>query len=60
MGDPARFRHFADFIAARFPDRSAHIADVAGGKGQLHATSYHVEEVEEYLHFDEWQEGHGL
>lgn len=37
MGDPARHRVFADFIAKRWPDRSLRIADVAGGHGQLNA-----------------------
>ena len=37
MGDPARFRHFARLIAELYPDRSARIADVASGKGQLQA-----------------------
>ena len=40
MGDPARFRLFADLIAREFPDRSAPIADVAGGKGYLKAALY--------------------
>lgn len=37
MGDKRRFREFAALIAARFPDRSARVADVAGGKGHLQA-----------------------
>lgn len=37
MGDPARFRLFADAIGRSFPDRSLAIADVAGGKGGLRA-----------------------
>jgi hypothetical protein len=40
MGDPARFRLFADVIEREFPDRSAPIADVAGGKGGLKAELY--------------------
>lgn len=40
MGDPARFRKFAAFIADTHPDRSLSIADVASGKGQLHAALY--------------------
>lgn len=35
MGDPRRFDLFARFIAARVPDRSVRIADVAAGKGAL-------------------------
>jgi hypothetical protein len=37
MGDTARFRAFADFVADRWPDREMRIADVAGGKGYLNA-----------------------
>jgi hypothetical protein len=40
MGDPARFRLMADVIATEFPNRSARIADVAGGKGGLKAELY--------------------
>jgi hypothetical protein len=40
MGDPARFRLMADLIAIEFPDRSAEVADVAGGKGYLKAELY--------------------
>ncbi len=37
MGDTARFRVFAEFIESTWPDRSLRIADVAAGKGGLHA-----------------------
>jgi hypothetical protein len=36
MGDPRRFHFFAEYIAARIP-RSAHIVDVASGRGILQA-----------------------
>lgn len=36
MGDPRRFHLFAEYIAALIP-RSAHIVDVAGGRGILQA-----------------------
>jgi len=35
-GDPRRFHFFAEYIAARIP-RSAHIVDVASGRGILQA-----------------------
>lgn len=37
MGDPNRFRAFADLIVSTYPDRSLRIADVASGKGLLRA-----------------------
>jgi len=37
MGDRARHRVFADYIADRWPDRSMRVADVAGGHGSLNA-----------------------
>ena len=40
MGDARRFDEFAGLIARNFPDRSTHIADVAGGKGGLKAALY--------------------
>lgn len=40
MGDAARFRLFADAVQSRFPDRRVKIADVASGRGGLHAALY--------------------
>jgi hypothetical protein len=40
MGDRRRFDVFADFIARNWPNRALRIADVAGGKGGLHAALY--------------------
>jgi hypothetical protein len=40
MGDTARHRVFADYIAERWPDRTLRIADVAGGHGSLNAELY--------------------
>jgi hypothetical protein len=40
MGDARRFDVFAEEISRRWPDRSLRIADVAGGKGGLHAGLY--------------------
>jgi hypothetical protein len=37
MGDPKRFDLFASAVEVRHPDRSTRIADVASGKGGLHA-----------------------
>ena len=35
MGDSRRFQVFAQFISKQFPHQDTHIADVAGGKGDL-------------------------
>jgi hypothetical protein len=40
MGDPARFRLFAETVEQQFSDRTAQIADVAAGKGYLQAALY--------------------
>lgn len=37
MGDPARFRLFADLIKTEHPDLAAPVADVASGCGKLQA-----------------------
>lgn len=42
MGDPARHRVFAQYIAERFPDRSLRIADVAGGHGHTRSELYRL------------------
>lgn len=40
MGDTRRFDAFGDFVGRNWPDRMLRIADVAGGKGGLHAALY--------------------
>jgi hypothetical protein len=40
MGDPNRFRCFADLIETVLPTRGARIADVASGRGKLQGELY--------------------
>lgn len=42
MGDPRRFQVMADAIEKLWPDRETRYADIAAGKGYLHAALYQL------------------